>query len=92
MRHSSTPETPPIDSSDCIDLILAVRPSARIHDWDQRSPSALGIASAAVRGALEALIAGDSGEDCRGPARLRREIEIVMKFGKVPEPATRHWR
>lgn len=68
-----------------------MRRFARIHDLDQLSPSTEGLASAVVRGVPEALIAGDSGGDCRGPARLRRESAVVMVFGRVPGSGICHW-
>jgi hypothetical protein len=85
MRHNSMFEIPRKDSSDYIDLTLAVRRSARIHDSGQLSLNVLGIASAAVRGAPEALTAGGSGEGYRRPARLGREIVIVRKFSRVSD-------
>lgn len=92
MPHNSTFVILLSDLNDCIDQTLAVRRTARIHDLAQLSPSIGEAASAAGRGVLEALIAGDSGGDCRDPACLRMERVIVMVSGRVPGSAKCHWR
>lgn len=92
MLHSSKFGILPSDLNVCIDRTSAVRRSARIHGSDQPSPSTEEPAFAVVRGVLEASIAGDSGGGCKDRARLRRESEVVMVFGRVSGSAISHLR